>query len=79
MLVSPSDFKVKIERTSNSSQSNSPEGRVLWEEISGRVLWEELPVVSRFQSYLRADEWNFCPLQTIEPSQPFHICSNYVL
>ena len=53
MLVSPSKFRVKIERMSNSSQSTRP---------VGRVRWEELLVLSRFHSYLRADEWNFCPL-----------------
>ena len=67
MLVSPSDFRVKLERTSNSSQSTRP---------IGRVLWEELLDLSRFQSLLPADEWNFCSLQTIEPSLPYHICSN---
>ena len=33
MLVSPSDFKVKLERVSNSSQSTCPSVRVLWEEL----------------------------------------------
>ena len=46
MLVSPSDFRVKLERVSNSSQSTRP---------IGRVLWEELLVLSRFHSLLRVD------------------------
>ena len=37
-----------------SSQSTRP---------SGQVLWKESLVVSRFYSWLRADEWNFCPLR----------------
>ena len=49
MLVSPSDFSP----SSNSSQSTRP---------TEQVLWEELLILSRFPSYLRADEWNFCPL-----------------
>ena len=37
MLVSSSDFRVKLEMTSNSY-------------LIGRVLWEELLVLSRFHS-----------------------------
>ena len=50
MLALPSDFMVKLERTSNYSKSTCP---------VGRVLWEELLTLSRFRSQLRADEWNF--------------------
>ena len=62
MLVSPSDFKVKLERTSNSSQSTSP---------VGQVLWEELLILSRFQLLLRTDEVNLCPLQYSDENGPF--------
>ena len=41
MLVSPSDFRKKLERSSNSSQSSHP---------TGRVLSEELLILSRFHS-----------------------------
>ena len=34
MLLSPSDFRVKLERTSNSSQSTRPTGRVLGKNYS---------------------------------------------
>ena len=33
MLVSPSDFRVKLERTSNFSKSARPVGRVLGENL----------------------------------------------
>ena len=39
--------------SSNSSQST---------RSTEQVLWEELLVLSRFLSYLLAEEWNFCPL-----------------
>ena len=46
--------------SSNSSQSTRP---------VGRVLWEELLVLSRFHlllpRLLRADEWNFYPLNSL--------------
>ena len=46
-----SDFKVKLERTSNSSQS-------LQDECFGKNYWPH----RRFHSKLQAGKWNFCPL-----------------
>ena len=34
MLASTSDFRVNLQRTSNSSQSTCPTGRVLWKRIT---------------------------------------------
>ena len=45
---SAGNYEGYLKRTSNSSQSTRPVGRMLWEEllvlfrITGKVLWEEL-------------------------------------
>ena len=90
MLVSPSDFRGKLERMSYSSQRTRPTGRVLWEELlvlekmssqctcpTGRVLLEELLIFLDFTRNYERTSGLFVPCTLM--GEPFLVYKGLIL